>query len=176
VKYLSIFSFAIAAALQIFVAGRSAEAQTYHPGYAPRTIIYAPQYNINVYPRSSRAGREPVARRVYRGDDGVYRQVTYRRPVNNARRPVYSNRIPALVQAPRPARRATPVNYSAQPTRVVQTGGQCGRIINAVSRRACSCSVANGGYTRALPNNQVGWSSPRGGAAYHAYQQCIGNP
>ncbi|MBN8535378.1 MAG: hypothetical protein J0L51_14970 [Rhizobiales bacterium] len=175
-KYLSIFSFVIAVVLQIFISSDSAHAQTYHPRYAPGTIIYAPQYNINIYARSSRTGREQVTRRVYRGDSGVYRPVVYRRPVNNARRPVYSNRIPALVRAPRPSRRAAPVYYSGQPPRVVQAGGACGRVANPVSRQACYCSVANGGFAQMLPSGQVGWTRITSGAAYHRFQQCIGTP
>jgi hypothetical protein len=55
-------------------------------------------------------------------------------------------------------------------------GGICSGILNPISRLSCNCTVASGGVARMMPNNQVGWSSPRSGAAYHTYQQCMGNP
>lgn len=173
-KYISFLTLVFAVSIQVFFDSHSAKAQTYHPRYAPGTIIYAPQYNINIYSRSGRPHNEPSVRRVYQEPDGTYRQVVYRRPVSGGRRPVYSNRIPALVQAPR-VRRGMPPTYSyVAQRRAVGSGGICARIANPVSRRACLCSVANGGIAQLLPNGQIGWTRHNSGPAYHGTQRCMG--
>ncbi len=139
------------------------------PGYRDvrfrtRTVRYSSRfgqnraYDVSIHVRSYPVRNAPV----YRPRRVVAAQ--YYVPAPRYYQPAAYAYVPVPTYAPAPTYRAAPRNLSQ--------GALCDRIRNAVSRQACHCSIAFGGFAELRPNGQAAWSDPKGGGGILGLQQC----